>query len=271
MKKMDMIWTKIAALALGAILTVGVGATLSATLPSNEVEAATTETHRVWFGVGTTTWNNDSAKTFIYYWTGTGDSKVEPYVWPGVEMKTDDANGLRYFDVAQSNWNIIFVRRNSTNTATWNQTANLTGAGNFNSKKFIPNIALNNGTWNPFTPSTTTIVAAFAATIDTKAEACSASNAQAAVNAYNDLSTFEQDQFDSYSFGSPAKTGLETLNYLRTLYSISTPLNANWADSYSSKNIAVIITIALLGVTSLAGFYFLRKKKSHSKSHFDPL
>lgn len=268
MKKMNMLWTKIAAIALGAILTVGVGATLSSLTPSSEVEAATTETHRVWFGAGTTTWNNDSAKTFIYYWTGTGVSKVEPYVWPGVEMETDDANGLRYFDVAQSNWNIIFVRLNPENNAVWNQTANLTGAGNFNSKKFIPNAQLNNGTWDSFTPSTTTIVAAFAATIDTKAEACDAPTAQAAVNAYNALSTFEQDQFDALTFVDETygnKTGIQLLNYLKSFHGISTPLNANVLGTSTNRNIAIIVTVGALGLTALAGFYFLSRKRKASQ------
>lgn len=47
MKKMNMIWTKVAAIALGAVLTLGIGATLSSTSPSNEVEAALTSPHLV--------------------------------------------------------------------------------------------------------------------------------------------------------------------------------------------------------------------------------
>lgn len=238
---------------LGAGSLIGIGSQVVSSKETEPVQAATTETHRVWFGAGTTTWNIDSARTFIYYWTETGSTKVEPYVWPGVEMKTDDANGLRYFDVAQSNWNIIFVRRNSTNTATWNQTADLLGVGasNFNSKKFIPNEQLNNGTWDSFTPSTTTIVAAFVATIDTYEEACNATNVKTAVNAYNALATFEQNQFDVFSFGTPAKTGLQTLNYLKSYYSI-TPLNLNYLTGNSNSSTPLIITLSSVGITILA-------------------
>lgn len=263
MKKLNMIWTKVAAIALGAVLTLGIGVTLSSTSPSREVEAATTETRRIWVKVATgeNTWfNNDGARLFVHlYGSGTNG-------WPGQEVTLfDSANAFKYFDAPNTYTNFIFTRVAPNGTIWKELPSNVLGEAqgqwfctiNTGLNGYIRQDWVQNSN-----PNITTNVANFVATIDTQAEACSTGAAQAAVNAYNALSTFEQDQFDSYSFGSPAKTGLQTLNYLRTFYSISTPLNANWVDSYSSKNIAVIITIALLGVTSLAGFYFLRKKKA---------
>jgi len=257
MKKMNMLWTKIAAIALGAILTVGVGATLSSFSPSREAEAATTETSRLWAKiVNKDQWDADGAATYIYYWGGSSSTS-----WFGVPINWDETNDMVYYDVPSDTTWVIFVRVNSTRDGVWNQTADLEATGHFNNWYF--NLTgYGGGEWkNDITMKTTKVVSDFAATIDTAAEACSADAVNTAIDAYNALSTFEQDQFDSYSFGSPAKTGSETLNYLKSFYGISTPSNANVLGTSTDRNIAIIVTVGALSLTALAGFYFLSRKR----------
>jgi len=257
MKKMNMLWTKIAAIALGAILTVGVGATLSSFSPSREAEAATTETSRLWAKiVNKDQWDADGAATYIHYWGGSSSTS-----WFGVPINWDSTNDLVYFDVPSDTTGVIFVRVNKDRNGVWNQTADLEATGHFNNWYF--NLTgYGGGEWkNDITIKTTKVVSDFVETIDTAAEACSAENAQAAVDAYNALATFEQNQFDVLSFGTPAKTGLQTLNYLISYYSITTPLNANVLGTSTNRNIAIIVTVGALGLTTLAGFYFLSRKR----------
>ena len=117
------------------------------------------------------------------------------------------------------------------------------------------------GVFVSFTPTATTVVANFAATIDTAGEACSSGAAQAAVNAYNALSTFEQDQFDALQV-SPGVTGLQRLNFLKSFYGISTPLNQNMTQSNNNKNVVAISIIGILSISAIAGYYFLKTKKA---------
>jgi len=212
----------------------------------------------------TSTWDADGAGTAIHYWGG-----VSGTTWPGVRVSWDVANGLVYYDLPADITNYQFVRVSGNDPiADWGAKTNDLAYADSVGKYYdltgpiAWGGAATPGSFVAFTPATTTVVANFVATIDTDTEACSASAAQAAVNAYNNLSTFEQDQFDVLSFGSPAKTGLETINYLKSFYSISIPLNANLIDSPTTKNIALIVTIGILGLTSLAGVYFLRKIKT---------
>ena len=264
MKKMNMLWTKIAAIALGAILTVGVGATLSSFSSSREAEAATVETKRVWMKNSiTSTWDADGAGTAIHYWGG-----AQGTTWPGVRVKWDAANSLVYFDLPSDVTTYMFVRVSGSDPiADWGaKTEDLVYEESVGKYFDLTGPIAWGGATTPgsfvsFTPSTTTIVANFAATIDTAAEACSAGAVNTAIAAYNALSTFEQDQFDVLSFGSPAKTGLETLNYLKSFYGISTPLNANVLGTSTDRNIAIIVTVGALSLTALAGFYFLSRKR----------
>ena len=75
-----------------------------------------------------------------------------------------------------------------------------------------------------FSFSTTKIVSDYAAELDTSAEVCTSGAAQTAVNDYNLLATFEQNQFDVLDVGGGV-TGLQRLQYLKDFYSISTALN----------------------------------------------
>ena len=265
MKKMNMLWTKIAAIALGAILTFGVGATLSSLTPSSEVEAATVETKRVWLHTTYVSWwDGDLANALVgvHYWGGTSGSD-----WAGVQMSKDNANNLWYFDVPSDTTVVKFTRIKASDPTAepFNKSVNTNLPVNPNLYRFeLWNSMLSGeqeGAWVGFTPVSTTIVVNFAATIDTADEACSADAVNTAIAAYNDLSTFEQDQFDDLSFGSPAKTGLETLNYLKSFYGISTSSNANVLGTSTDRNIAIIVTVGALSLTSLAGFNFLSRKR----------
>ena len=266
MRKLNMLWTKLAAIALGAVLTIGIGATLSSVGPSREVEAATTETKRVWMKNSiTATWDVDGAGTAIHYWGGAQGTN-----WPGVRVKWDQANEFVYFDLPADVTTYMFVRVSGSDPISdWGaKTADLVYTDSVGKYFDLTGPIAWDGATTPgsfvsFSPATTTIVANFVATIDTQAEACSASAAQAAVTAYNNLTTFEQNQFDVLSFGTPAKSGLETLNYLKAFYNITTPLNANSILKSTDKNVAIIVTVGALGLTTLAGLYFIsRKRKS---------
>lgn len=105
-------------------------------------------------------------------------------------------------------------------------------------------------------------MANFAATLDTIAEICTKPLAQAAIEAYNNLSTFEQDQFDVLPVGNPedGMTGLDRLNYLKSRWNITTLLNARSIPE-SEKTLSATLVIGSLGITSLLGYYFINKKR----------
>ena len=229
-----------------------------------QTEAATTETKRVWMKNSiTSTWDADGAGTAIHYWGGsTGTS------WPGVRVKWDAANQMVYFDLPSDVPSYLFSRVSGSNPITdWGaKTANLTYANSVGKYFDLTGPIAWGGNTTPgsfvtFTPATTTIVANFAATIDTSAEACSVESAQAAVDAYNNLSTFEQDQFDVLNVGG-GFTGLQRLNYLKTRYSISTPLNAknslDLLDGQQTNDVLIITLVTIIGF-GISAFLFKKK------------
>ncbi|MFA5421872.1 MAG: hypothetical protein WC344_03665 [Bacilli bacterium] len=263
MRKVNMLWTKIAAIALGAVMAAGIGATLSSISPASEVEAASTNTKRVWMKNSiTSTWDADGAGTAIHYWGGTSGT-----AWPGVRCNWDAANSLVYYDIPDDVTTYMFVRVSGSDPISdWGaKTGDLVytnSVGNyFNLTGPIAwGGATTPGSFVSFTPSTTTIVQALAATIDTDDEACSRPAAQAAVNTYNSLSTFEQNQFNALIIAD-GKNGSQLLNYLIDFYGITTLLNANYIGSPNDRNIGLIIAVSVLGLTSLTGLYFVSRKR----------
>lgn len=226
-------------------------------------DAASPTTKRVWAKiVNKEQWDADGASTYIHYWGPNGDYTS----WFGVPVKWDSTNDLVYYDVQPDTTHVIFVRVNSNKDGVWNQTADIK----------LPNPLDNNvfhltgyggGGWNVWGSfQTTTAVSAFAATIDTDAEACSVEAAQAAIDAYNDLPTFEQNQYAALDVGG-GKTGLDRLNYLKAFYNINTPINTPNGSSVSGRipssdnSATATLIISALGVSSLAGYYFISKKK----------
>ena len=114
-----------------------------------------------------------------------------------------------------------------------------------------------------FSPVTTTAVSAFAATMDTAAEACSVTAAQSGIDAYNDLPTFEQNQYEALAVGD-GQTGIDRLNYLKVFYDISTPIGSSVSGRVASKDSSATATVIIgaLVVSSLAGYYFISNKKT---------
>lgn len=232
--------------------------------PEVKAEAATVQTKRVWMKNSITAdWDKDGAGTAIHYWGGAQGTS-----WPGVRVKWDSSNSLVYFDLPADVTTYMFVRVSGSGPISdWGAKTNdlvysesigkyydLTGPIAWGG-------ATTPGSFVSFTPVTTLIVSDFAATIDTSAEACVKENAIAAITAYNALSTFEQDQFDVLIVGGGV-TGLQRLNFLKSFYGISTPLNQNITQSNNDKNFLAISIIGVLSVSAIAGYYFLKTKKA---------
>jgi len=226
-----------------------------------EVRAATTNTQRVWATFDAGTWNTGGALMYVYTWDSGNTSNNNG--WPGDPMTLDSSNSKYFYDLPIEQNMGIFTRVNPGDTSTaWDQTGNLEiGEDSAHYSCFVSNWG-GSTSWSYFTPTTTTVVSNFAATIDTDTEACSESSAQAAVNAYNALSTFEQDQFDVLSVGG-GFTGLQRLNFLKTFYSISTPLNINniGDGNNSDDSLMTMLIIGAIGLTTLGGYYIISRKK----------
>ncbi len=231
-----------------------------------KAEAANAETKRVWLHTTYVSWwDGDLANALVgvHYWGGTSGSD-----WAGVQMSKDNANNLWYFDVPSDTTTVKFTRiKVSDPTAEpFNKSVNTNLPVNPNLSRFeLWNDIVNGeqgGAWVDFTPATTTAVSAFAATIDTDAEACSVKAAQAAIDAYNDLPTFEQNQYAALLVGG-GKTGMDRLNYLKDFYNINTPIGSSVSGRIPSSDNSATATliISALGVSSLAGYYFISKKK----------
>lgn len=229
-------------------------------------DAASPTTHRVWVHTHYLEWwKNDDAETWLHYW---GDDEPGT-TWPGIKMNHDAANDLYYLDVPTTVEKAVVARVQPDTTNAWNQTINvdlIAGGPHFNTRRVE---LWNEKTFDKynygtaaFTPVTTTAVSAFAATIDTTGEACSAVAAQAAIDAYNDLPTFEQNQYAALDVGG-GKTGMDRLNYLKAFYNINTPIGSSVSGRIPSSDNSATATliISALGVSSLAGYYFISKKK----------
>ena len=229
-----------------------------------KAEAANAETKRVWLHTTYVSWwDGDLANALVgvHYWGGTSGSD-----WAGVQMSKDNANNLWYFDVPSDTTAVKFTRIKASDPTAepFNKSVNTNLPVNPNLSRFeLWNDIVNGeqgGAWVEFTPVPTTIVANFAATIDTSDEACSSLATQAAVNAYNALSTFEQNQFDDLDVGEGV-TGLQRLNYLKSFYGIDTPSSVSERIPSSDNSATATLIISALGVSSLAGYYFISKKK----------
>jgi hypothetical protein len=234
--------------------------------PEVKAEAANTETKRVWLHTTYVSWwDGDLANALVgvHYWGGTSGSD-----WAGVQMSKDNANNLWYFDVPSDTTTVKFTRIKASDPTgePYNKSVNTDLPVNPNLYRFeLWNDIVNGeqaGVWVEFTPDPTTKVANFAATIDTSDEACSSLATQAAVNAYNALSTFEQNQFNDLDVGEGV-TGLQRLNYLISFYGIDTPIGSSVPGRIPSSDNSATATliISALGVSSLAGYYFISKKK----------
>lgn len=126
MKSLKMLWTKIAALALGAILTVGVGATISAVMPAGPVEAATTQTNRRVYAYLEGAWDNNG-HMFIHYWGGSAGTN-----WSScpemVNVVSDYWQGLFYYDIPSDVTDFLVKDQSGNVSKNSNQSANVSVA-----------------------------------------------------------------------------------------------------------------------------------------------
>ncbi len=222
-----------------------------------KTDAASPATKRIWAKIKNKgEWDSAGAHTQIHYWGGTGAT-----THPGVDVNYDPTNDLVYYDVDPSHTHVLFARISPENTV-WNQTPDLVIPNPLNNNIYYIDGYGTTGGWGGFSFQTTKVVSDFAATIDTSAEACTQALAQAAIDAYNNLATFEQHQYAALDVGS-GQTGLDRLNYLKARYNIVTPLSSNVSPrSVATENTTTAtLIIGALGVTSLAGYYFISKKK----------
>ncbi len=223
-----------------------------------EVSAATSVTKRIWGKiVKPDMWDADGTISHIHYWGGSSSTN-----WPGVAAKWDYANQKIYYDVPGDTQNVIFLRFKDGSSR--GQTSDLTAAGHFDT--WFININDDGGwtfdnNWDEFTPTTTTIVQGLADSISTKAKACSSAVVTTAVSTYNGLSTFEQNQFNALDVGE-GFTGAQRLAYLRAFYNITTPLSVIETTKKDDNSLMATVIIGVIGLSTLAGYYFLQRKKS---------
>jgi hypothetical protein len=214
------------------------GVVLSANQNTSQFEpqAATTETNRIWVTVNNSTWGS-AGNTYLYVYGGTAGAVLQS--WPGILLITggnststnyETGNSKWYYDVATQYTKFFFTRRDPANINNeWDRTVdfdtldNNTAGYNFN----LDYDVTNKRTVSNFTASTTTSVSNLSQSIDTSGEACSSASAQTAINTYNGMATFDQNQFDvlDVDSGAGVTTGLQRLQYLKDFYSIATALN----------------------------------------------
>lgn len=271
MKKMNMLWTKIAAIALGAILTVGVGATLSSLTPSSEVEAAPAQTNRRLYVYTKDGWYQDTP--YIYYWGG-GVASPDFNAAPAMtEVVNDWWNGLFYFDLPVAATNYLLKNAAYGDGTVKTDDLNVADA-------FPPNDYNIVETWGGggsvyLQPSLSNMNAGQFAAILSKIDSCSYSYASG-VNAYpqiNDLfytyatktyhdTTYVPDQ-KNLANDSINVTITDKYNFISARYYNQDLASAIFTGSNTNNEsrLAIIILTSLVGLSTITGFYFLSRKR----------
>jgi hypothetical protein len=228
--------------------------------PEVKAEAANAETKRVWLHTTYVSWwDGDLANALVgvHYWGGTSGSD-----WAGVQMSKDNANNLWYFDVPSDTTMVKFTRIKASDPTgePYNKSVDTDLPVNPNLYRFelwnSTYYGEQEGAWVRFTPDTTTAVSAFAATIEIDEEVCSEEAAQAAIDAYNNLPTFEQNQYAALDVGG-GKTGMDRLNYLKAFYNITTPINTPNGSSVSNERGNLPYISITFSSKSFSSFIFL--------------
>jgi hypothetical protein len=203
-----------------------------------EPQAAVTETNRVWANAGTW-WTNDGAETYIYAWKNSDSSAF--VAWPGYRLinpnnssnNKDNANNTYFVDIPTTYDRFKFNRVQPGTTNVWNESS-VTNTLDGNTKDYKFQINGTNGlnafeglAVSSFSAVTTSIVLNLSESIDSSLEACSSSSAQTAIDTYNSMATFDQNQFDvlDVDSGEGVTTGIQRLQYLKDFYSIATIIN----------------------------------------------
>jgi hypothetical protein len=271
MKKMNMLWTKIAAIALGAILTVGVGATLSSLSPSSEVEAATAQTNRRLYVYTKDGWNQDTP--YIYYWGG-GVASPNYNAAPAMtEVVNDWWNGLFYFDLPVAATNYLLKNAAYGDGTVKTNDLNVADAFPPNDYKIVETWGGGGSVYAQ--PSLSNMDAGQFAAILSKIDSCSYSYASG-VNAYpqiNDLFYTNADKTYHYNTDVPDQKNLanesinvtitDKYNFISARYNNQDLASAIFTGSNTNNEsrLAIIILTSLVGLSTITGFYFLSRKR----------
>ena len=195
-----------------------------------ESNAANVESRRVWIDINSTTWGSAGADTYLYAY----NSSTHHVAWPGTKITSgvstsnnyDSNNTKWYFDVPDSFDKFFFTRRDPNNVNTeWDRTVEYDTIDN-NTPNYLFTLDYNvtdKRTVNSFNANETLIVENFASSTDDLNNSCTFAVVESIITAYNNLATFEQNQFDTKDFDGV--TGLERLNYLIDISGATTALN----------------------------------------------
>ena len=195
-----------------------------------ESNAANVESRRIWIDINSTTWGSAGADTYLYAY----NSSTHHVAWPGTKITSgvstsnnyDSNNNKWYFDVPNSFDRLFFTRRDPSNVDTeWDRTIEFDTIDN-NTPTYLFTLdynVTNKRTVDPFTANETLIVENFASSTDNLNNSCTFEGVESIITAYNNLATFEQNQFDTKDFDGV--TGLERLNYLIDISGATTALN----------------------------------------------
>lgn len=218
-------------------------------------------TKRVWLAtdMASANWQSPSNVIRATYW---GDEVSVGL--PGTPLTYDNSeNAAWYIDFPTAVTHVIFIVTDS-DAVMLERTDTIELSGEVGINYVTTGTTPNGNTAHYFmgqTIKTTKVVSDFAATIDTAAEACSPEAATDAINTFNGLATFEQNQYKALNVGG-GKTGLDRLNYLKARYSITTPIAGSPVRLADNDNTALfaVLTIGAFGVLALGGYFFLKKK-----------
>ena len=270
MKKGNTLLTKLAAIALGAVLTLGVGATLSTVSPLKEVEAATTQTDLRIYAYLEGAWDNNG-HMFIHYLGGTSGTN-----WNScpemTKVVSDYWQGLFYYDVPIDTTTFLVKDSTGNVSKSSNQSVDITIASlrdgsNYKVaavKSWVSDGAKREVTIADNAPGNSGQIAAILNHINS----CSASYS-VGYNAWpqlNDLfispSSLDGNTVVIDNFGPETTISAKTA-YLQARYTDDQASAGYTTHIENSSMLPVILIISLMGITSIAGFYLLsRKRKS---------
>ena len=252
-------------LAVLALLTgfIGVASTQKDTV---EVEAATTQTHRRIYA-----WTKDSwtynGNVYIYYWGGVSNDFNSPDQMTLVV--NDHYNGLYYFDIPIGATH--FLLKDAYLGDGSNKTADVTVANLFTTTDYLILETWGGGS-SLFLQTTVSLNNGQVQAILSKIDSCSNSYASG-YNAWPQL----DDLFITPNEGNLGFSGTylnelspynnvqptigQKIAYLESSYTLDQSSSARLVAQNPSSNTLAVFTIGLIGVSSIAGYYFLKTKK----------
>ena len=196
-----------------------------------ESNAANVESRRIWIDINSSTWGSSGADTYLYAY----NSSTVHVAWPGTKITSGvstsnnyDSNNMKwYFDVPNSFDRLFFTRRDPNNVNNeWDRTFEYDTIDN-NTPNYLftldYDVIAGKRTVTSFTANETLIVENFASSTDDLNNSCTFAVVESIITAYNNLATFEQNQFDTKDYDGV--TGLERLNYLIDISGATTALN----------------------------------------------